>query len=116
MKIIASCSYQKQHDDFEHEVNEWLSNYIYQIGSVAEKPEERIKLMNSINPIYVPRNYILQQAIEKAQMDDFSTIHELMQIMQKPYTDQGHSCKQFGNKRPDWAVNKPGCSSLSCSS
>ena len=116
LKIIASSSYQKQHDDFEHEVNEWLSNYIYQIRSVADEPEERIKLMNSINPIYVPRNYILQQAIEKAQRDDFSLIHELMQIMQKPYTDQGSPYERFRNKRPDWALNKPGCSSLSCSS
>ena len=116
LKIIASCSYQKQHDDFEHEVNDWLSNYIYQIRSVADKPEERIKLMNSINPIYVPRNYILQQAIEKLKWMIFLRIHELMQIMQKPYADQGPSYKQFRNKRLTGAVNKPGCSSLSCSS
>ena len=72
--------------------------------------------MDAINPIYVPRNYLLQEAIEKAQKEDFSLIHQLMQIMQNPYTDQGPSFEQFKNKRPNWALNKPGCSSLSCSS
>ncbi len=116
LKIIASSSYQKKDATFEHEINEWLDNYIYQIKSEKIKSEERIKLMDATNPIYVPRNFILQQAIEKAQKNDFSVIHELMQLMQNPYTDQGSSYEKFKNKRPEWALNKPGCSSLSCSS
>ena len=116
LKIIASSSYQKTDEGFEHKVNEWLCNYIYQIKSEELSSEERIELMDATNPIYVPRNYLLQEAIEKAQKEDFSLIHQLMQIMQNPYTDQGPSCEQFKNKRPNWALNKPGCSSLSCSS
>ncbi len=116
LELVASSSYQITNASFENEVDQWLSNYIYQIKTEEIKSEERIKLMNATNPIYVPRNFILQQAIEKAQKDDFTLIHELMQVMQNPYTDQGLSYKQFNVKRPNWADNKPGCSSLSCSS
>ena len=50
LKIIASSSYQKTDEGFEHKVNEWLCNYIYQIKSEELSSEERIELMDATNP------------------------------------------------------------------
>ena len=44
---------------------------------------ERQINMNLVNPKYVLRNYIAQQAIELAEQGDFSEITKLQKIFQK---------------------------------
>ena len=71
--------------------------------------------MNRVNPKYVLRNYLAQQAIDKAEQNDFSEVWKLLEIMRKPYDEQPEY-DDYAGKRPDWARQKPGCSMLSCSS
>ena len=95
--------------------NQWLSHYLQKIGYEQQDAESRKISMNQHNPWFVLRNYITQQAIEKAEVGDYSVLKELYQLIIKPYEyDDKH--KRYFKKRPDWAKNKPGCSMLSCSS
>ena len=77
--------------------------------------EDRSRLMKQVNPKYVLRNYMAQLAIDDAEKGDFALIDELYQLLLKPYDEQPEFEKWFA-KRPDWALNKVGCSMLSCSS
>lgn len=56
-----------------------------------------------------------QIAIDAADKGDYSFIDEFYLMLQKPYDEQPEYERWFA-KRPDWAVNKVGCSMLSCSS
>ena len=71
--------------------------------------------MNSVNPKYVPRNYIAQLAIDKAEKGDYSLINDLVELFRHPYDEQPDK-EEYAGKRPEWARHRVGCSMLSCSS
>ena len=61
------------------------------------------------------RNYLAQQAIDRAERGDPTMIHELLDVLRHPFDEQ-EEFAAYAAKRPEWARRKPGCSMLSCSS
>jgi len=74
-----------------------------------------VQRMNSVNPKYVPRNYLAQQAIDAITQGDASVLERLMQVLERPYDEQPEN-DDLAERRPEWARHKAGCSALSCSS
>jgi uncharacterized protein YdiU (UPF0061 family) len=93
----------------------WLRRFGERVRQQDESPELRRQRMNRVNPKYVFRNYLAQQAIDAMQAGDASLLERLMRVLQCPYDEQPEN-EEYAARRPEWARHKAGCSALSCSS
>jgi len=93
----------------------WLAQYAARAQHERVDDAERARRMNATNPIYVPRNYLLHEVIEKTAAGDTTALADLIDVLRRPY-DERPGLEAYAAKRPSWAEDKPGCSMLSCSS
>jgi uncharacterized protein YdiU (UPF0061 family) len=93
----------------------WLRRYAARLAAEGIDDAERRRRMDAINPLYVPRNYLVQEVIEATERGDRAALPELLDVLRRPYDEQPGR-ERFAARRPEWARHKPGCSMLSCSS
>ncbi|CAL1264867.1 unnamed protein product [Larinioides sclopetarius] len=73
--------------------DKWLIKYKMRLvkdkeaytGDATNYNKERIDVMKTNNPRFILRNYITQEAIEKAENGDYSSVRRLVKLLEKPY-------------------------------
>jgi uncharacterized protein YdiU (UPF0061 family) len=96
-------------------VTGWLRRWAARVEAGGLPDAERRRRMDAVNPLFVPRNWLAQQAIDAAEEGDATELHELLDVLRRPYDDQPGK-ERFAERRPEWARTRVGCSALSCSS
>jgi uncharacterized protein YdiU (UPF0061 family) len=89
----------------------WLESYLKRCELETDSISERCTRMRAVNPKYILRNYLAQQAIEKAQKGDFSEVDNLLLVLQSPY-EEHPSLQRYANLPPQWGKKMV----ISCSS
>ena len=89
----------------------WFSDYRTRLSEEKTAPKQRQKNMWAANPKYILRNYLLQQAIEKAEQGDFTEIDRLLTLLQRPFDDQP-DYNEYAQEPPEWGRHLE----ISCSS
>jgi len=116
---------EKKANDREH-WKKWLDKYAARVNRELEEAaneyernqikEQRLTTMTKNNPKFILRNYVVQNAIKKAEGGDYSEVRKLHEIMTTPFDEhEGVDLEMdLGTQGqiPEWACN----SVLSCSS
>ena len=89
----------------------WAVQYRARLLQENSNDMQRRLAMHRANPKYVLRNYLAQQAIEKAQIKDFSEVQKLLAVLDHPYDEQPEN-EHYSALPPDWASELE----VSCSS
>lgn len=90
----------------------WAAIYRTQLNAAQNDDHARAIAMRRVNPKYILRNYLAENAIVAARdHNDMSEINNLMQILQQPY-DEHPGMETYAAAPPDWARHI----SVSCSS
>ena len=89
----------------------WIGRYRGRLRAENSDAAKRKARMNAANPLYVLRNYLLEQAIALAKNGDFREIDRLHRCLQNPFEEK-QEFADFAETPPDWA----GQICVSCSS
>ena len=65
----------------------WLRRYENRLRIEGSRDAERRARMRGLNPKYVLRNWVAQEAIERAETGEFRLIEELRQVLRDPYAE-----------------------------
>ncbi|GMH32852.1 hypothetical protein BSKO_00686 [Bryopsis sp. KO-2023] len=92
----------------------WLSDYRAALQKDGLSEKDRMAMQNLTNPKYIPRQHLLQWAIEGAEKGDNSELERLIKVVTAPF-DEHEGMEKYCQPPPEDMV-KPGVSMLSCSS
>ncbi|XP_063388405.1 protein adenylyltransferase SelO-like [Cydia fagiglandana] len=89
----------------------WLDQYRERLdkeavdaSSAGVFEDERRRRMLGVNPAYVPRNWLLQEAVNDAEKNDFRKARFLLDVMRRPYDVQPEAeARGFASQPPQWA-------------
>jgi uncharacterized protein YdiU (UPF0061 family) len=89
----------------------WLDRLLARHEQDRRPVQEVVAAMNGVNPLYVLRNHLAEDAIRAAKTGDASEIDTLMKLLRNPYVAQA-GYERYAGLPPDWA----GGIEVSCSS
>ena len=81
-------------DNLKNEIYEdseflnWKKKWKERVLINGKNFKDCLKLMNSANPLVIPRNHKVEEAIEAAEQDNLEPTIQLLEILKKPYSFQ----------------------------
>ena len=82
----------------------WLSEW-----RAIATPTESLAHMRAVNPILIPRNHRIEQAIQAAQKDDYAPFHRLIDALAHPFTEDPAYADLEAAPAPDERVTETFC-------
>lgn len=66
----------------------WIADWWSQLEREAIAPLERADAMDAVNPLYIPRNHLVEAALVAAEAGNMAPWTELLEVVQNPYVER----------------------------
>ena len=82
----------------------WLTDW-----QVIAEPASQLDLMRAANPILIPRNHRVEEAIQHGYQGDFAPFHRLVEALQNPYAENSAYADLEQAPTPEQRVTETFC-------
>ena len=69
----------------------WKIRWDERLKTNNNTPEKYLELMKTVNPLIIPRNHKVEEALEQAGKNNLKPITQLVEILKDPYTQRGNT-------------------------
>ena len=88
----------------------WLARWQQRVSAEVADPDARYVQMCKANPLYIPRNHLVEEAIAAAvDGGDFAPFESLVAVLSRPFDDQPGQDRYATPPRPDQVVRQTFC-------
>ena len=88
----------------------WADDWRRRLGNESASAQERAEMMRRASPAFIPRNHLVQAAIEAAvDRQDFRPFEELLDVVSRPYDDRPDMDRYTTPARPEERVAATFC-------
>jgi len=88
----------------------WLPKWRRRLDAEQTSPAQRRAAMLRVNPLYIPRNHLVEEAIAAAvRMSDFAPFERLVEVLSRPFEDQPGAQRFTLPPRPEEVVAQTFC-------
>ena len=95
--------------NFERYAN-WKVDWKNRLQADSGELKASLELMQQANPIYIPRNWHVEQALKKAATNnDFSLFDDMLEVLKNPYTQQDAFEKYASTPYPSTSAYQTFC-------
>jgi uncharacterized protein YdiU (UPF0061 family) len=90
----------------------WATGWRQRLGLEKESVlgQERATAMRMTNPVFIPRNHMVEAALNTAiERQDFQPFEELLKVVSRPYEDGPNLERYAAPARPEECVSQTFC-------
>ncbi len=68
--------------------SDWLIQWQARLATEPASPAARAQAMNAVNPLYIPRNHKVEEALQAAVAGDLALFEKLLTVLAKPFEER----------------------------
>lgn len=87
----------------------WAVQWRNRLGKEPLDKDGRHTAMRTVNPAFIPRNHLVEEAIQAALVDDFKPFEDLLSVLKTPYVSQPDFARQAEPPQPEQIVRETFC-------
>jgi len=89
--------------------DEWAVRWRERLSREEQSAEARSAGMRAVNPMFIPRNHRIEEAIDDVEAGRFDKFHKLVDVLAHPYDDQLEFAEYAKPPTPDEEVQQTFC-------
>lgn len=92
-----------------NDIDAWLPSWRARLADDAGGTAERAAMMRRANPLFIPRNHRIEEAIAAAAAGDFAPFETLVDVLAAPFDDRPDRARFAAPPEPDEVVHQTFC-------
>ncbi len=89
--------------------DQWAIDWRKRLADEARADSDRQTAMRAVNPMFIPRNHLVEEAVQAGQHEDFEPFESLLAVVARPFEDQQFGSRYAEPPKPDEVVRATFC-------